>query len=150
MDTNLSDLAEELERPGDPGWLHRLRVLRALKAALDDWETALLMAARAGLDGASWTEIGEELGMTRQSAWQRFAGEVDRPSTPAHRLLKARIDGLIAETDVELAEAETSDLDDESLEAIRHDNQQALNKQFSQLVDQHARECELAPWKDLL
>ena len=25
--------------------------------------------------GASWTRVGDALGMTRQSAWQRFSGE---------------------------------------------------------------------------
>ena len=35
--------------------------------------TALVRRARAL--GATWAKIGEALGMTRQSAWERFSGE---------------------------------------------------------------------------
>lgn len=35
--------------------------------------TALVLRARAL--GATWAKIGEALGMTRQSAWERFSGE---------------------------------------------------------------------------
>jgi hypothetical protein len=31
--------------------------------------------ARARAQGCSWTEIGQALGTSRQSAWERFAGE---------------------------------------------------------------------------
>jgi hypothetical protein len=29
----------------------------------------------------SWTEIGEALGVTKQTAWQRFSGEIRHPIT---------------------------------------------------------------------
>ena len=32
--------------------------------------------------GATWARIGETLGMSRQSAWERFAGEEQEASGP--------------------------------------------------------------------
>jgi hypothetical protein len=77
---------------------HRLRVSgdgRKLRL-IGDWETAPLdgLCESAGLAravdklqrhlvrqargaGRSWTEIGEALGVSRQSAWQRFATPED-------------------------------------------------------------------------
>lgn len=44
-------------------------------------EVTLAGWVRRGRDlGATWTRIGEALGMTRQSAWKRFSGE--EPATP--------------------------------------------------------------------
>lgn len=34
-----------------------------------------LMVAKARTRGITWTRIGAALGMTRQSAWERFSGE---------------------------------------------------------------------------
>jgi len=34
-----------------------------------------LMVAKARARGITWTRIGAALGMTRQSAWERFSGE---------------------------------------------------------------------------
>jgi hypothetical protein len=31
--------------------------------------------------GHSWTEIGDALGVTKQTAWQRFSGEMRHPIT---------------------------------------------------------------------
>lgn len=51
--------------------------LAALRAASDEWTRRLMEAtnravATARLQGASWADIGRELGITKQSAHQRF------------------------------------------------------------------------------
>ena len=50
---------------------HRLAVLRHAEEELDEPRRRQVAAARAS--GASWEQIGESLGMTRQSAWEYFA-----------------------------------------------------------------------------
>lgn len=45
----------------------------AAGAQVEDNLTQLVRRARAL--GATWAKIGEALGMTRQSAWERFSGE---------------------------------------------------------------------------
>jgi ClpX C4-type zinc finger protein len=53
-----------------------LELLPAMAAAgtqVDENLTALVRRARSL--GATWAKIGEALGMTRQSAWERFSGE---------------------------------------------------------------------------
>ncbi len=53
-----------------------METVRALRRVSGEVETALQEAVReARRAGYSWTEIGEALGMTKQSAWERFAGE---------------------------------------------------------------------------
>jgi uncharacterized NAD(P)/FAD-binding protein YdhS len=49
-------------------------------------QTALAKAIRqtvrkAREAGHSWTEVGEALGVTKQTAWTRFAGEIRHPIT---------------------------------------------------------------------
>jgi hypothetical protein len=41
------------------------------------WQT--VQRAREG--GHSWTEIGNALGVTKQTAWQRFSGDMRHPIT---------------------------------------------------------------------
>ena len=43
------------------------------------WQTV----GRAREAGHSWTEIGAALGVTKQTAWQRYAGEMRHPITGA-------------------------------------------------------------------
>jgi hypothetical protein len=45
--------------------------------ALDKLQRHLVAQARTA--GNSWTEIGTALGITKQSAWQRFATPEDKP-----------------------------------------------------------------------
>lgn len=53
-----------------------LRLLPQLAAAGAQVEQNLAeLVRRARTLGATWARIGETLGMTRQSAWERFAGE---------------------------------------------------------------------------
>ena len=55
--------------PSNP--LDALRELAQGEAQLDRLRRASMSAARAG--GATWEQIGEALGMTRQSAWEYFS-----------------------------------------------------------------------------
>lgn len=143
----LLELASELENPGFPGWRYQLRHVQALSQALKEWELALLMAARSGVDAASWAEVGAALDMTRQSAWQRWADEVDRPEEPQHRLLKARISALMAELDAEVAQLEMGGLGRQQVE-------DALGGGFAErlrdLINEHTRRCVLDDYEDLV
>ena len=51
-------------------WPDALNALRIIEWAITDRIERLVTKARE--DGASWTEIGTALGMTRQAAQQRF------------------------------------------------------------------------------
>jgi predicted transcriptional regulator len=55
--------------PSNP--LDALRELAQGEAELDRLRRASMTAARAA--GATWEQIGEALGMTRQSAWEYFS-----------------------------------------------------------------------------
>ncbi len=62
-----SALIEDL--PADP--LGALRELTRTETELEKMRQSWVAAARAS--GATWEEIGEALGMTRQSAWEYYA-----------------------------------------------------------------------------
>ena len=70
-----------------PGPLERLAELRELSDAVVRAVTKTVMTARD--EGASWTQIGASLGITRQAAQQRFsprrpgADISDRVDSPA-------------------------------------------------------------------
>lgn len=51
------------------------RAETALEKAM--WQTV----SKARETSHSWTEIGEALGVTKQTAWQRFSGEMRHPIT---------------------------------------------------------------------
>jgi uncharacterized NAD(P)/FAD-binding protein YdhS len=59
--------------------IHALRECRRAATALEKamWQTV----AEARQAGHSWTEIGDALGVTKQTAWQRFSGEMRHPIT---------------------------------------------------------------------
>lgn len=58
--------------PEDP--LAALRVLADTESQLDRMRRDRVIAARAG--GASWQQIGDALGVSRQSAWEAFTADV--------------------------------------------------------------------------
>ena len=66
---NLIVVPESL--PADP--LAALRVLTDSELELDRIRRKQVVAARAA--GASWQQIGDALGVTRQSAWESFTAE---------------------------------------------------------------------------
>lgn len=55
--------------PTDP--LDALRELTRTEAELDEMRRQQVAAARAA--GATWDQVGEALGMSRQSAWEYYA-----------------------------------------------------------------------------
>jgi len=57
----------------DEDVLQHLPRVAAAAAQVEQHLTAWVRQARAR--GITWTRIGESLGMTRQSAWERFSGE---------------------------------------------------------------------------
>lgn len=83
------DLADQLERASrlltqaqrDLGWVERdaariRRVLRWLADACDQVELATETAVQvARQEDRTWDAIGRGLGVSRQAAWRRFAGE---------------------------------------------------------------------------
>lgn len=60
------------ERDGE-GALTALGDVARLRRVLEHAELVAVRSARR--DNKSWTEIATMLGMTRQSAWERFSGE---------------------------------------------------------------------------
>ena len=58
--------------PDDP--LAALRVLADSEVQLDRMRRDRVIAARAG--GASWQQVGDALGVSRQSAWEAFTADV--------------------------------------------------------------------------
>ena len=64
-------LAVEL---GSADPLGQLRGLRAADRQLDLWQRETI--ARARQQGASWSEIGEALGVSKQAAWKLYNDDV--------------------------------------------------------------------------
>jgi hypothetical protein len=89
--------------PADP--LDALRELTRSEAELDDIRHQQVAAARDA--GASWDQIGDALGVSRQSAWEYFA--------------KRASEHLIAmtATNTDLSEEDAMSLAVEELKAVR-------------------------------
>jgi uncharacterized NAD(P)/FAD-binding protein YdhS len=90
------------ELPSEP--LDALRELARSETELDRLRRAYVRAARAA--GATWEQVGEALGMTRQSAWEYFShdtwAEIER----------------IAHANNELSEADAVDLAVDEVRAV--------------------------------
>lgn len=54
--------------------LAQLRGLRAATRQLDAWQREAIARAREG--GASWSDIGDALGVTKQAAWASYNQDV--------------------------------------------------------------------------
>lgn len=89
--------------PRDP--LEALSVLADSEVELDRIRRDRVVAARAA--GASWRQIGEALGVSRQSAWENFTADA-----------KAAIVASAAVNDV-LAEHDAIELAVEEVDAVR-------------------------------
>jgi len=61
------------EKMSDEELLGHLPRVAAASTQVDQQLTGWVRQARSR--GITWTRIGEALGMTRQSAWERFSGE---------------------------------------------------------------------------
>ncbi len=94
-------VAESL--PRDP--LSALRVLTESEHELDRIRRMQVIAARAA--GASWQQIGDALGVTRQSAWESF-------TTETRAALASNVDANIT-----LAEDDAVDLAVDEVRAVR-------------------------------
>jgi Flp pilus assembly protein TadD len=63
-----------------PGDIDRLSVVAGAAAAFDEARDALHRAVREALDdGATWSDIGAVLGVSRQAAFQRFGPKQATP-----------------------------------------------------------------------
>lgn len=89
--------------PDDP--LSALRVLTESEHELERIRREQVVAARAA--GASWQQIGDALGVTRQSAWESFTAET-------RAALSANVDANST-----LAEDDAVDLAIEEVRAVR-------------------------------
>jgi ATP-dependent Clp protease ATP-binding subunit ClpX len=67
--------APKLERPeaSEQEEIDRMVALHSSKTQVDREVAAVVRSLRAR--GVTWTRIGEALGMTRQSAWEKYSGE---------------------------------------------------------------------------
>ena len=92
--------------PADP--LAALRVLTDSELELDRIRRKQVVAARAA--GASWQQIGDALGVTRQSAWESFTAET-------RAALASNVDA-----NSDLAEDEALDLAVDEVRAVRRRN----------------------------
>lgn len=72
-DTSMPQLASWQDRLSDEEVLDTLPQFAAAAAQIDQQLGIWVRHARAR--GITWTRIGTALGMTRQSAWERFSGE---------------------------------------------------------------------------
>ncbi|MBU3702349.1 MAG: hypothetical protein FGM58_09935 [Acidimicrobiia bacterium] len=68
----MSRILETRSLPKDP--LAALRVLTASEAEIDRIRRDRVRAARVA--GASWQQIGDALGISRQSAWESYTADV--------------------------------------------------------------------------
>ena len=95
--------------PGDPasrsgheadgeGALHALSDIGLVRRLLDQAEMVAVRTSRR--HGKSWAEIATRLGVTRQSAWERWR-ELDEPPTFAHRTHQEQV---VSEVAFELSE----------------------------------------------
>lgn len=89
--------------PADP--LAALRELTRSEAELEAVRRAKVAAARDA--GASWEQIGESLGISRQSAWEYY-------SSPVRARLAANV-----EANAEISESDSMDLAVEEVRAVR-------------------------------
>ncbi len=101
--TPVSVLVSVKDLPQDP--LSALRVLTESEHELERIRRDQVVAARAA--GASWQQIGDALGVTRQSAWESFTAET-------RAALSANVNANHS-----LTEADAVDLAVEEVRAVR-------------------------------
>jgi len=89
--------------PADP--LAALRELTRSEAELEALRRAKVEAARAS--GASWEQVGEALGVSRQSAWEYYSSSVRSKLTAT------------VEANGDLSEADAMDLAVDEVRAVR-------------------------------
>jgi PASTA domain/Homeodomain-like domain len=80
-------LAANSRRPRDDDGLDALSDIGVVRRMLDQAELAAVRAAR--VHGKSWAEIATHLGVTRQSAWERWRDLDDSPGAGAESTVLA-------------------------------------------------------------
>jgi len=90
--------------PEDP--LAALRVLADTEVELDRLRRDRVIAARVG--GASWQQVGDALGISRQSAWEAFTADV-----------RAALEANVNDNDGRLDEAEATEVAVDEVRAVR-------------------------------
>lgn len=73
MPESLRDLLDDTEAEGDP--VQALRSSRGVFKEFSGWQAQIV--AEAIESGATWEDVGEALGTTRQAAWGRFRTTVE-------------------------------------------------------------------------
>jgi hypothetical protein len=77
-------IADKENMPAEPvgGWEQKLsdqdllnHLPKVAAASAQSQEQLIVWVRQARSRGITWTRIGEALGITRQSAWERFSGE---------------------------------------------------------------------------
>ncbi|MEZ5376807.1 MAG: hypothetical protein R2733_09885 [Acidimicrobiales bacterium] len=91
------------ELPADP--LDALRALARTEAKLDELRRKQVAAARDA--GATWEQVGEALGMSRQSAWEYYSARA-----------RAEIAANVA-ANADLSDDDATDLAVEEVRAVR-------------------------------
>ena len=76
-DTGRSTTAGTEARPSEPV-LEALTAVEALARVVDQWRARLVRLAR--MRGASWTDIGQSLGVSKQAAHERYGRACSRPA----------------------------------------------------------------------
>ena len=73
-------LSDAVERASSEPAVAAVAASRSLHQAVVQWQVDLVGEALAG--GASWEDVGEALGTTRQAAWARFRHAMDEGGQP--------------------------------------------------------------------
>ena len=73
QETTTPSFVASLEEKSDEELFELMATFHASHQGIDRSTQIIATALRDR--GATWTRIGEALGMTRQSAWERFSGE---------------------------------------------------------------------------
>jgi len=89
--------------PADP--LAALRELTRSEAELEALRRAMVEAARAC--GASWEQVGEALGVSRQSAWEHYSSSIRSKLT------------VTVDANGDLSEADAMDLAVDEVRSVR-------------------------------
>ncbi len=78
---------ERTRADGEVEWRTVMSTTERIHSELARFEGVLVNFLRAS--GRSWTDIGDQLGVSRQAAWQRFHVAVDEAQAEADRLDRA-------------------------------------------------------------
>lgn len=96
VEAALAEMSKHLPAPEGNILPDAVRRTEALRRAADDYIPAIIAWFRQDL-GATWEQVGEALGVSRQAAWERYHGRVAELETGEHTLTawtRERLAGL--------------------------------------------------------